>query len=290
MSLVRVLIVDSDTSFATAVSEGLASLGDFDVKTARDFDAALASFSDNWEPDVLLLDVGIPDSGGLVGLVREKHPGLPVIAVAPGDASPDETLPVDVQGVLSKPFFLPDLPELLFRVINREAEAGDEAVDRHVSDVPGLTPSHPTHDDDVLPYVELPPELSKAVGERLDSLSRQMNSCVLLLSQGGHPLVGVGAESDEEMRAVARWVARGWHTAEGGKPHSREIVRFESFENGAGAISLTLYSTQVAGDLYLSAAWGGDLPLVTVRRLVRRAAFELLDVLGSVIDAPQHPS
>ena len=75
----RILIVDDHAGFRRSASRNLASAGWEVVGEAEDGEAALAA-AERFEPDVVLLDVGLPDVSG-IEVARRLHERLPDVAV-----------------------------------------------------------------------------------------------------------------------------------------------------------------------------------------------------------------
>ncbi|MCL6282573.1 response regulator transcription factor [Ruegeria sp. 2012CJ41-6] len=81
------LIVDDHPLFCDALSMTLkASIGISEVWTAADLDSAVQIVTQNGTPDVIVLDLNLPDVNGLEGLVRLKNMvKVPVIVVSSMD-------------------------------------------------------------------------------------------------------------------------------------------------------------------------------------------------------------
>jgi DNA-binding NarL/FixJ family response regulator len=75
----RILIVDDHAGFRRSASRNLASAGWEVIGEAEDGAAALAA-AERFEPDVVLLDVGLPDVSG-IEVARRLHERLPDVAV-----------------------------------------------------------------------------------------------------------------------------------------------------------------------------------------------------------------
>ena len=82
----RVLIVDDHDGFRRSAARALTAEGWSVVGEAEDGEAGLRAAAD-CEPDVVLLDVGLPDVSG-IEVARELHvraPGLAVVMVSTHD-------------------------------------------------------------------------------------------------------------------------------------------------------------------------------------------------------------
>jgi DNA-binding NarL/FixJ family response regulator len=82
----RILIVDDHAGFRRSASRNLASAGWEVVGEAEDGAAALAA-AERFEPDVVLLDVGLPDVSGIevARRLRERLPDVAVVMISTQD-------------------------------------------------------------------------------------------------------------------------------------------------------------------------------------------------------------
>ena len=121
----RILLVDDEEDFLETTSRRLRRR-DFEVKTAARCSAALLEVIAGW-PDVVVLDVMLPDTDGIECLSRIKQAGprLPVVMLT-GHAS----LQASVQGLehgasdyCLKPIELDELVEKLIIAFNEAADA-----------------------------------------------------------------------------------------------------------------------------------------------------------------------
>jgi CheY-like chemotaxis protein len=107
---VRVLVVDDDAGNRGLLADVLADDG-HEVAQAADGAAALALLPD-WQPDVILLDLLMPEMDGWDFLAAYQH-RAPVILLTAAAVGPEGTIfgrPLPpVAGVLVKPFPLNDL-------------------------------------------------------------------------------------------------------------------------------------------------------------------------------------
>ncbi len=142
----RILVVDDEPAILRTLRTNLRGHG-FDVETAENVREALSEY-DRVRPDIVLLDLGLPDDDGLV-LIRDirGRASTPIIVVSARDDDRDKVSALDLgaDDYLTKPF---SVDELLARIrvalrhIARPAtgtdavfEAGDLRVDLGRRDV-----------------------------------------------------------------------------------------------------------------------------------------------------------
>jgi two-component system KDP operon response regulator KdpE len=113
--MTHVLVVDDEPQLLRALVLSLTHLG-FEVSTAADGARALAMV-ESGRPDLLLLDLGLPDMDGLEAIrrLRISHPGMPIIVLSARSGHGDKIVALDLGAVdyVTKPF---DMNELLARV------------------------------------------------------------------------------------------------------------------------------------------------------------------------------
>jgi two-component system KDP operon response regulator KdpE len=110
----RVLVVDDDPAIQRTLAIGLRARG-YDVLPARDGRTAVQAWNED-EPDVVLLDLGLPDLTGVEVLRRMRRGSqVPVIVLSARHGSDDkvEALDVGADDYVTKPF---GMDELLARV------------------------------------------------------------------------------------------------------------------------------------------------------------------------------
>ena len=132
---VRVLIADDHMLFAEALRLAIEHLGLCVTRVAITGEEAIAEF-DRSAPDVVLMDIGLPDQSGLVAAktILERHPGAKIIALtASSDRSTvDQALRIGFAGYLTK-----DTPVAEF------ANAVRSAIDGHLVVRQSLAPTRP---------------------------------------------------------------------------------------------------------------------------------------------------
>ena len=117
-----VLVADSNATFATVVADALQRLSGVDVAVAASGPEALAKAA-GARLHVAVVDGALPDADipALIRALRAGNPDLPVVLmpVSAADVPPDLVL----SGVLTKPFFLPDLAALVTELLGALAPA-----------------------------------------------------------------------------------------------------------------------------------------------------------------------
>ena len=117
-----VLVVDDEPLIRWCIAETLSAAG-FGITEAQDGASALRALADMPEPDVILLDLRLPDSSdlGLLKKIRSVAPAAAVIIMT-AFGTPELVAEAKAMGasVLNKPFELDELKRL---VLGREADA-----------------------------------------------------------------------------------------------------------------------------------------------------------------------
>ena len=112
----RILIVDDEPLIRWSIGETLGTAG-YGITEAQDEASALQALTDMPEPDVILLDLRLPDSSDLSLLKRIRiiAPAAAVIIMT-AFGTPEttaEALKLGARGVLTKPFDMRDLEHVV---------------------------------------------------------------------------------------------------------------------------------------------------------------------------------
>jgi CheY-like chemotaxis protein len=121
----RILVVDPDVAFATMLKEGLESSGDYDATAVNTGTDALQSIIEQKQPfSLVIIDMGVRDirPGTLVRAIREAKPNMRILLIPLiGQELPPSAQALNVQGVLPKPFFMGELPNIIEAAFGLEA-------------------------------------------------------------------------------------------------------------------------------------------------------------------------
>jgi DNA-binding response OmpR family regulator len=116
---VRILLVEDDESIGGGLTQVLVRQG-YEVDWQTTGETALVA-AETAEPDLVLLDLGLPDIDGveLCRMLRSAHPALVIVMVTARDAEIDVVLGLDAgaDDYITKPFHL---SELLARLRSHE--------------------------------------------------------------------------------------------------------------------------------------------------------------------------
>jgi len=112
----RILIVDDEPLIRWSIGETLGTAG-YGITEAQDAASALQALTDMPEPDVILLDLRLPDSSdlSLLQTIRSMAPAAAVLVMT-AFGTPEiaaEALKLGARGVLTKPFDMRDLEHVV---------------------------------------------------------------------------------------------------------------------------------------------------------------------------------
>lgn len=292
-----VLVADPNATFATVVSDALQRLGGFDVVLAATGPEALEKAAAT-RPNVVVIDGAFPDCRlrDLLIQLRQQIPNLPIVLmpVSPADIPAD----IPIQGALTKPFFLPDLPALLTQLLGLEAAAPLARPGTRPLGQPGTKPLAKPRNarlavtgplsttaplrarlsaTGMLPPPPPPPltlsdELRRQVEAQIEAVSRALRDEPVFLAQTDKVLVIVPRLSASATQSLVQVASRAWDL----QSTAPEVIRFE----GDTEINrYMLYSVRVRDNVTLSVALRVRIPLIIVRRVARDTATRLLTTL-----------
>lgn len=285
-----ILIADANESFAAMMADELERTGGYQVTVVGNGPDALKQCA-ALKPQLAVLDGELPEGepAKLIPLLRASVPDLPIIVmpVSAAQLPPDVT----IQGVLIKPFFFPDLVEMIHQLLGPAASPTSQPRSTVTGKLPppsalrarlgtgGLNPANRPA------TMTLKDNVRRAIESRLENLSRALHDETVLLAQGGRVLLSVPRLSATASAALSGVVAKAWSATDA----PPEVLRFE----GTGESNhYLLYSLLVAGDVTLSVALNSRIPLPIIRRVTRQAAGEIAKLINTDTppSTPEQPS
>jgi REP element-mobilizing transposase RayT len=241
--------------------------------------------------DIALVESALEDLSlrDLVAALRLTQPSMAVVVILPfGEQTlPDAAKFFDVQGILSKPLYIPDLQSQIEEALTRPVNGATPP--RAVAPAPPAKQPGPA--------VEIPAARSPAArrpapppawledvnraAQYLTTLTLESSAEAALLMRGQHLIAFAGqggqAEADELSRAVAASWAKDGDSGQGAQ------VRFLRLSDGADYL---VYSTLAAQDVVLSMAFKAETPLGQIRKQAKRAT----SALFAAPAAPEPPT
>jgi CheY-like chemotaxis protein len=265
-----ILIVDSDVAFATMLQEGLQQGGEYRASVAISGDEALQALAAA-EFDLAVVDLGLtdPDGATLARRLRQRQADLRLMLIPlTGEEIPPELADLHVQGVLPKPFFLPELPGRIA-----------DGLARPVGEGPGVAETVTAEPETVPSRLAGLCERVPGIGQEMAMLSQEINAEAVILTCGGKLIAHTGRLSAKEAEGLAQAVAESWRTsARVARILGREQLRFEQSVEGGEHV---FYSLAVAEDIILSVALSVTVPLGIIRHRTKATA----DALRALVNA-----
>ncbi|HLF25165.1 MAG TPA: response regulator [Anaerolineae bacterium] len=272
----HVLIVDSDAAFATLLKEGLEADREIRAITAPDGPSALAALQSN-AFDLAIVDLGLqaPEPMLMLRAIRSLQPELPLMVIPiEGDLVPRELAPFEIKGVLTKPFFLPDLPARVAETLGRPLPP-DPPIAAAAPPAPPLKKTMRR----ALPHISLARD-DPRVTEALDKLGQALNAQSVLLTANDVLVAHTGALEHAGVETIARRILRSRAALEQSSwtGLANEQVRFGQSISDSG--EHVLYSVDVAEGIVLTVAVHPSLSLRLIRAQTRQAAEALVGLGG----------
>jgi len=270
-----ILLVDNDEAFATMLRESLEESGEYRVTVETDGHKALQALTTT-QFDLAVVDLGLTDPEGtmVARTLRQQQADLRLILIPLfREEIPPDLADLDIQGVLPKPFFLPELPGRIADALARSVGEGPSTAEEAVPDVI----SKPT----VAAHARVPEERLPKIVQAMTGLADEINADAVILTCEGELIAHTGVLSGDEFRRLAQAVGESWQTsARVAQILGQEQLRFEqSVESG----DHMLYSLALAEAIVLSVALRANAPLGMIRHRTKRTA----EVMRSLIVTPE---
>lgn len=268
----RVLILDSNEAFAMLLKEALEADREFRAVDVSSSQSALNALqSDEFDLAIVDLDLHDMEPADLLRALRELRPDLPIVVIPiDGDVVPQELAPFDIKGILTKPFFLPELPARVAEALGRPQPAP--------APMPAAAPASaawPRNSSRALPRIKLSPG-DPRVSDALHALIAALNAETVLLTVGDALLAHAGPLGPSGSATLAHRIldSRAVSARSSWIAPSHEQVRFGQSISDSG--EHMLYSLDVAEGVLLTVAVRPESPLRLVRSKTRETADALI--------------
>lgn len=303
MALPNILVVDSEEGFGLMLKEGLENSGHYKATCVHTASDALEAVVEE-HFDLVIIDMGLTDMSpaDLVKAVRDAKQETRIMMIPlMGQTLPKEMEALNINGVLTKPFFVGDLPDLIDEAIGRRRSpvAASPATDPTAEEASPLTAddpvASPTVDESssnpIVPEpsgpkpraADLPvPSMVAASRETirflraneaeilrsLDDLNRELRAEAILLLAGSELIAHAGLLSREQCENLAMLVGQSSQAA-------AQAANFLGEPSGQFTQSLhegdeyRLYSLSLGEGILLSLALSSNVPLGMIRHQCR---------------------
>jgi CheY-like chemotaxis protein len=303
MAKPNILVIDSDEGFGNMLKEGLNGSGHYQadcVHTGREAMQVIL----NGACDLVIIDMGIADVSPvkLIKAIRKAKSGMHIMLIPlMGQQLPDrmeELLKID--GVLSKPFFVGDLPDLVNDALGIKSLPGQVSTPFPPLPLPNATaakvePSEsttaPKKESSLtsLPQKLLPiPEFARVPQETLrylraneseilrilDDLNREVRAEAILLIAGQELIAQAGILKREQCLELSSLVAQSSQAAAQAATFLGEKGnRFDrSLHEGS---EYRVYTLTISAGILLSIALSSNVPLGMIRHQSSQIAKQL---------------
>ncbi|MFP4344494.1 MAG: response regulator [Anaerolineales bacterium] len=297
-----ILVVDPNEAFATLLTEELRRQ-DHQVVSVLSYDEALG-VAQSRSVDLALIDMGLngPGAVALAQGLREVRPQLRLVFIPliGEDLAPEVGQLITYQGVLPKPFFLPELPDRIDQALQRPLEGEEQEVARveevarieevYEEDGPSSVLVEPVTER-VPPPVEVSSPLEDiyavqstisadlvarhrgGIERALRVLARESGADAVLLTVGESVAASAAQMQGELIEVLAETVTGSWrrslrvaHILDRAQTH---------FEFNISGGDYSLYAISVDGDTILTVALRNSTPLGLLRHQARGTAEEI---------------
>ncbi len=271
----RILIVDANEAFATILQQGLEDIAETKADMVTSSRKALQAIAAaNYDLVIVDMGLGDVDAHRFVRTLREQHPSLRLVVIPlAGDQMPPELSDVDLQGTLSKPFFLPELPARIEEFFARPLGGAQPAA----AEPEPAAPPEPAQPAEAEPAPKparrsapRPLRNDKETVREMSRLAQEVGAEAVLLTEGEDLLAHAGRMSREGIVALAATISESWRTA----ARLADILnkKMTRFEQSIGSAEYTLYSLAVEEAVILSVVIAGTATLGVTRHRCRETA------------------
>lgn len=307
----NILIVDSDKGFSSILSEGLNSHPQFRALAVSSSTRAL-QFVVEKPVDMVIMDMGLSDMPPikLVRAIKEAKPDMALMVIPfIGEDVPEDIMAMGIQGVLTKPFFVGDLPKVVGKAVGLDLEStqppprpkeepapepepvapppADRSRRRRPAPEPrrrsgGNASAPPPTRTQSAPLPMLPSwQLSQLrknkddIVNQLKSLNAEIRAEVILLTVGTELIAKAGTMQDDRAQELATLVAESAEAASQAATFLGE--RDSKFEQSLHEGSeFRLYSYSLGQGVVLSLALGTTIPLGILRHQTKQTSQSLM--------------
>lgn len=297
----NILVVDSEEGFGLMLKEGLENSGHYNARCVHTGSDTLNVIgSDDF--DLIIVDMGLQDMSaiGLVQTIRKANIDQRIMMIPlMGQNLPEKATALNINGILTKPFFVGDLPDLIDDAIGRRrspaptpiAVPDSDPAEEEPDSTPEVAENESASKDSVeeAPAPVAPPPTIPTVSQDtirylrgneadilrlLDDLNREVRAEAILLIAGPELIAQAGLLDRDHCQQLAALVGQSAQAAGQaadflGEPSGQFS---QSLHEGA---EYRLYSLSLGEGILLSLALSSNVPLGMIRHQCRLIAEQL---------------
>ena len=296
MAKPAILVVDSDEGFGKMLKEGLNGSGYYHAECAHSGREALRAVLGK-SFDLVIVDMGIRDVSpiNLVRAIRKAKNSIRVMMIPlMGQQLPESVKTLNINGVLSKPFFVGDLPDLIDQAMGRSNSARIASNSTKKASEPQPTsrqtrttvdkPKAESTSNEPLPVAATPAIRQETLRylranegkilQLLNDLNREVRAEAILFIAGRELIAQAGLLGREQCRELAGLVAQSSQAA-------AQAARFLGEKAGRFAqsshegVEYRVYTLTLDEGILLSLAISSNIPLGMIRHQCRQTATQL---------------
>ena len=307
MAAANILVVDSDEGFGHMLAEGLENSGQYAATCVHTGSDALEAVIEH-QFDLVIIDMALADMPPttLIQAIREAKNGTRIMMIPLiGQQLPENIGKLSINGILTKPFFVGDLPDLIDQAIGRRktspsmpppkpapVQGGRSGNPVTVRDVPAAPPPSTdgvplnvkvagNEESPVLTIAPVPQETIRFLRANdaeilrlLDDLNREVRAEAILLIAGVELIAFAGMLSRVQCQELSVLVAQSSQAASHAAKFMGEPAgRFaQSLHEGS---EYRLYSLSLGEGILLSLALSSNVPLGMIRHQCRQTGERL---------------
>jgi CheY-like chemotaxis protein len=232
--------------------------------------------------DLAIVDLGIDAADGVDGqttarLLRKEQPDLRLMLIPlEGTVLPEDLTDLDVQGTLPKPFFLPDLPEMLDTALTKPLEKVPEPEPESAPPPqPGVRRVEPAAP---APPADASHKPSTRMTHELEGLAREINADAALVTRGAEVVSSAGRLDRKQLETLAQIVSDARQLSrQAAQMLGREQLHFEQ---SVESDEYMLYSLTVVDDVMLAAVLRPNVTLGFLRHQMKRTVRRLRNLMA----------
>ena len=290
MALPNILVIDSDEGFGNMLKDGLVNSGHYRARCVHSGSNALEAVVED-QFDLVIIDMALTDMSPitLVQAIREAKGSMRIMMIPLlGQDLPEQVNTLNINGTLTKPFFVGDLPDMVNKALGRQtapasavpppvpptrdpAPKVEEATSVPADESPEPTPTLSTVPQETIRFLRAN---ESEILRNLDDLNVEVRAEAILLIAGGELIAQAGMLDRQHCEELTLLVAQSSQAAaqaakflgEKGDAFSQSLHEGEEYR---------LYTLTLGEGILLSLALSSNVPLGMIRHQCRQVAEQL---------------